>query len=371
MCVDEAYAAGCKDVIVDLHDDIIDRQHYLHADDEVFDVFPQWATDKNNFLAENKAAVLNIYAVDPESLKGVDSERITKYSKARGNALKKYYAAQMSNVFPWCIGSVPIPAWAKKVFPDMPEQEAMNALWDAIFKTVRVSGNGDSIRLWRDHIARTASLAEKLNSFNFKYLHYKNSSGTDFIAELPENHIWLGGAENTQDGIPFVANMPTEEIFTAPKKTGINGTIVSSKPLCLDGNIIEGIKFEVKDGKIINATATAGEEILKKAITVDEGASYFGELALVPYNSPISDMNMLFYNTLFDENASCHIAFGEAYTSCIKDGDNMSREELNEKGLNYSITHEDFMVGTSDLSIVGTTHDNREIQVFKDGNFAI
>lgn len=165
--------------------------------------------------------------------------------------------------------------------------------------------------------------------------------------------------------------MPTEEIFTAPKKDGINGTIVASKPLCLDGNVVNGIKFIVKDGKIIESSADTAENVLKKAIDVDEGASYFGEIALVPYDSPISNLNILFYNTLFDENASCHIAFGEAYPSCIKNGSNMTREELDAKGLNYSIMHEDFMVGTSDLNIIGTTHDGTQIQIFKNGNFSI
>ncbi len=371
LCVAEAYKAGAKEVIVDWSDDVISRLTYLNADDEVFSTFPQWRIDKFNELKDKKACILSIYATDPEALAGVDSDRIATSSAVRGKALKDYYAAQMSNEFQWSIGSVPIDSWARKIFPDAESiDEAKEKLWDAIFTTVRVTGNGDAPRLWQEHIDKTAEMAEKLNNYNFKYLEYKNSLGTDLTIELPEEHIWMGGAENTKDGIPFVANMPTEEIFTAPKRDGINGVIYASMPLCLDGNIINNIKFTVKDGKIIDAEADSSVDVLKKAITMDEGASYFGEVALVPYDSPISNMNILFYNTLFDENASCHLAFGEAYP-CIKGGDKMTREELNERGLNYSITHEDFMVGTSDLSIIGVQHDGNRVEVFKNGNFAI
>ena len=189
------------------------------------------------------------------------------------------------------------------------------------------------------------------------------------MVELPENHVWAGGSEETLGGISFAANMPTEEIFTAPKRDGVNGVIVSSMPFVKDGNIIEDFKFTLKDGKIVDVTAKKGEKLLRDAIAVDEGSSYLGEVALVPYDSPISNLGILFYNTLFDENASCHFAFGEAY-ACIKGGEKMSNEELAEHGLNMSIVHEDFMVGTPDLSIIGITHDGEEIPVFVNGNFA-
>lgn len=370
ICAEEAYKIGCREVIPIWSDDKLEHMRYKYADNSVFDTFPQWEKQKFEHLAQNKVAVLNIYAADPETLLGIDAEKISRNSKARGTALKKYYEAQMSNEFQWCIGSVPIPSWAKKVFPDLTKSEAENMLWDAIFKTVRVSGDGISVQHWKEHIKNNAELCKKLNSYELVSLEYKSSIGTDFTCELPEGHIWLGGAEKTKDGIDFVANMPTEEIFTAPKKNGVNGKIVASKPLCIDGAVVEGIKFTVKDGKIVHAEADKGCETLQKAITVDEGASYFGEIALVPFDSPISSMNILFYNTLFDENASCHMAFGEAYP-CIKGGNDMSRKELDEHRLNYSITHEDFMIGTRDLSIVGTDKHGNKIQLFKDGNFAI
>ena len=211
---------------------------------------------------------------------------------------------------------------------------------------------------------------EKLNALNFRSLHYHNALGTDLTVELPEGHVWEAGNDRTLSGQEFVANMPTEELFTSPLKTGVNGVVCASVPLAHDGNIIDGFRFTVKDGRITEVHARQGEEFLKAAVSVDEGASYFGEVALVPYDSPISNQKLLYYNTLFDENAACHIAFGEAYP-CLKDGRKMTRDELKAHGLNDSITHVDFMVGTSDLSIMGTTHDGREIPVFTNGNFAL
>lgn len=210
----------------------------------------------------------------------------------------------------------------------------------------------------------------KLNALRFKTLHYTNSLGTDLVVELPEDHIWEAGDDVTRSGQTFVANMPTEEIFTAPLREGINGVVYASMPLVHDGNIIDGFHFVIKDGKIVEAVAQKGQEVLQSAISVDEGACYFGEVALVPYESPISNLKLLFYNTLFDENAACHLAFGEAYP-CIEGGRDMTKEQLKDKGLNDSITHVDFMMGTADMSIVGITHDGKEIPVFVNGNFAL
>lgn len=369
LCVERAYDRGAREVIVQWKDDFTAKQHYLRSEDAVFDECPQWHVDRYNDYASKNFGVLHIIGSDPELLKEVPPDRIQRRSRAYGLAMKDYSAKQMANEFAWCIGAVPVPAWAKKLFPELHEKEAVERLWEAILATVRVSGKGDSQKLWQEHIERTARRAQYLNDHNFQYLRYKNQLGTDFVVELPEDHIWTGGAEKTKAGIPFVANMPTEEIFTAPKRDSGNGVLVASKPLCIDGNVVENFRFVVKNGKIVELHAEKGEEVLKNAISLDEGASYFGELALVPFDSPISNMNLLFYDTLFDENASCHIAFGEAYP-CVKGGENMTREELNQRGFNHSITHEDFMVGTRDLSIVGITHDGTEIPVFIGGNFA-
>ena len=370
LCASAAYDAGCREVVMNWHDDALAREKYLRADSSVFDEVPLWRQHFFNDHANEGAAYLAISAEDPENLKGVDPDRLVRAQRAGGKALADFYRLQMSSGFPWCIASIPIPSWATRVFPDVPEDEAMAKLWEAIFHTMRINGDGKSAQRWQQHIEQLAERKEKMNALNFKSLHYTNALGTDLTVELPEGHIWESGDDVTQKGQTFVANMPTEELFTAPLRTGINGVVYASMPLVNDGNIIDGFRFAIRDGKIVEAVAQKGQEFLEAAISVDEGACYFGEVALVPYDSPISNLKLLFYNTLFDENAACHIAFGEAYP-CIEGGRDMTKEQLKEKGLNDSITHVDFMIGTKDLQIVGTTHDGREIPVFVDGNFAI
>ncbi|MDO4812068.1 MAG: aminopeptidase [Eubacteriales bacterium] len=371
MCASAAYDAGAREVVMNWKDDDLSREKYLRASDEVFDTVPEWQKHFYNDYAVSDMAYLAISATDPETLKGVDPDRMTRAQRASAAAIDVFQRQQMQNGFPWCIASIPIPSWAKKVFPELSGDDAMAKLWDAIFQTVRISGDGKAVERWQEHLATLEKRKDVLNQLHFKSLHYSNSLGTDLTIELPETHLWSTGGSVSTKGQPFIANMPTEEIFTAPLKTGINGVVYAAMPLVDNGNIIDGFHFVMKDGKIMEAHAEKGEEFLKAAISVDEGASYFGEVALVPYDSPISNQKILFYNTLFDENASCHIAFGEAYPECIENGAQMEREELQEKGLNYSITHVDFMVGTADLSIVGTTHDGREVPVFVNGNFAI
>ena len=370
MCAKEAYDIGCKEVVMNWHDDAMARMKYLQADDEIFDEVPLWRRHFFNDYALEGAAYLAISASDPENFKGVETGRIIRAQQASGKALKDFDRLQMCGGFPWCIASIPIPSWAKTVFPDVSEDQAMERLWDAIFKAVRISGDGRAVEKWQKHLATLHERMEKLNRLNFKSLHYTNSLGTDLTVELPEGHIWEAGNDVTLSGQEYIANIPTEELFTSPLKTGVNGVVYSSMPLVNDGAIIDKFHFVVKDGKIVECHAEKGEEELKAAITVDEGASYFGEVALVPYDSPISNQKILFYNTLFDENAACHIAFGEAYP-CLEGGQKMTKEELKARGLNDSITHVDFMIGTADLSIVGTTEDGQEVPVFVDGNFAI
>lgn len=368
LCAQEAYDAGCGEVVMNWTDDAMTRMKYLHAEDRTFDAVPLWRRHFFNDYALEGTAYLAISASDPENLKGVASDRIIRAQRASGKALKDFDRLQMCGGFPWCIASIPIPSWACRVFPDVPEQEAMGKLWDAIFAAVRISGDGQAVNRWQEHLATLERRLEKLNALDLQYLHYTNSLGTDLTIELPEGHIWESGGDVTLSGRTYIANIPTEELFTSPLKTGANGVVYASMPLVHDGNIIDKFHFVVKDGKITEVHAEKGEETLKAAVTVDEGASYFGEAALVPYDSPISNQNLLFYNTLFDENAACHIAFGEAYP-CLKGGQQMSKDELKARGLNDSITHVDFMVGTPDLSIVGTTRQGEKVPIFTDGNF--
>ena len=372
ILTEEAFAAGAFDVIVRWNDQLIARERFLHADDSLFDDVYPWSVQMNDQLSAEGTAFISISAEDPAALKGVDPERIRRYTTAYWQKNEKFDARVMASRIPWNVLAVPTGSWAEKVFPGKTGEEATELLWDAIFRAVRIRDGVDAVAEWEAHCARLRERAEKLNAYAFAALRYENALGTRLTVELPEGHIWAGGSEKDEKGIDFVANMPTEEIFTAPKLDGVNGVVYSSKPLALNGNLVEGIRLTLKDGRITDIHADAGEEYLRAEIEIDEGAHYFGEAALVPYHSPISESGILFYNTLFDENASCHFAFGQAYPTCLEGGADLSKEELIARGLNAeSNTHIDFMIGTSDLSIVGVTRDGKEIPVFVNGDFAI
>ena len=368
LCVDAAYEAGCREVLLRWRDDAVTRARYLHADGDVFDAVNPWEVEFCDVLSEEGAGWLAIHADNPENLKGVDPDRIRRAQISTGKALKAFRERQMRNEMPWCVCSVPTKAWAQAVFPDLDPDEAVRRLWEEILAACRVDGK-DAVRNWKAHSAELQRRVEYLNACDFRMLRYQNSAGTDVTVELPDGHFWAGGEEKASSGVFFSANIPTEEVFTLPKRDGVNGVIVATKPLSLHGTLIEGFSFVVKDGRITEVHAEKGEAVLRDAVSVDEGASYFGEVALVPYDSPISQSGVLFYNTLFDENASCHFAFGEAYP-CIKDADKLSQEELAARGVNYSMMHVDFMVGSRDLSIVGVTKSGEEVPVFVNGNFA-
>lgn len=368
LCAEEAYEAGCGEVIVRWDDDRLARMKYLRASDEVFDTFAPWDAEYFNTMSQEGAAFLSIYSEDPECLSGVDPDRLTRAEKAKGEAIKEFRQRMMRDEVCWCVCSVPTGAWAEKVFPGLSREDAVEKLWEEILKTCRVDGN-DALQNWKDHSDEIQKHVEIMNGYDFKTLKYRNSAGTDVTVDLPEGHYWAGGEEKSASGIPFSANIPTEEVFTLPDRNSINGTLVATKPLSLNGTLVENFSFRIENGKIVEVKAEKGEEVLKDAISVDEGASYFGEVALVPYDSPISKSGVLFYNTLFDENASCHFAFGEAYPN-IRGAEDMTEEELKERGVNMSMTHVDFMVGSDDLEITGITHDGKEIPVFVNGNFA-
>lgn len=370
LCAQVALELGARDVFVDWTDDFVTRQRYLKADAQVFSEFPSYLQEKFDYMTAHSCPVLSIDSSDPQLLQGVDSKRIQAWRRVSGNSLRAYYDAMTAGQFQWAIGAYPTAAWAQKVFPGLSQEDAVDALWDAIFATCRISGDGTAVARWREHVDTCARRCKTLNDYNFKALHYKNALGTDLTVTLPENHAWQGGSEKSADGVEFVANMPTEEVFTAPQWNGVNGRVYAALPLAMDGNLIENFYLDFQNGKIVGVHAETGEEYLRAATQVDEGASYLGEVALVPYDSPIRNTGLLFYNTLFDENASCHLAFGSAYPNCVKGGEKLDAEGQKALGLNQSITHVDFMVGTRDLSITGITHDGKEIPVFIDGNFA-
>lgn len=366
----KAYEAGAREVVIRWTDEKSARIRYDMANDEIFDESPAWLTTYMNDYAGIDAAFLSISASDPEIMKGVDPKRISRANKSSSIALASYRQRMMSNQNVWCVASIPTQAWAKKVFPDAADQEAIDLLWDAIYKAVRVDQE-DPVAAWEVHQKDLNRRLTYLNQANFKALRYKNSLGTDCVVELAKNHIWYGGGDAAPQGHIFFANMPTEEVFTMPDRMGANGKIYSSIPLNYNGNLIEDFWFEFKDGLVVDFGASSGADVLSELLDTDEGAKRLGEVALVPYDSPISNQKILFYNTLYDENASCHFAIGKAYPVNVKGGTSMSVEELTAAGANDSLTHVDFMVGTSDLEIVGINDDGTEVPVFQSGNFVI
>lgn len=370
MISEVAYEAGAREVVMNWNDEKSTKIKYLHAPEEVFDEYPDWRRDFSISNARKGAAFLSISASDPELMKDVDPSRMVRQQKVASAALKEYRERLMGNKNAWCVVSVPTVAWAKKVFPHATEEEAVEQLWEAIFKAVRADQD-NPVQSWEEHKKALQNSMNFLNESNFKTLHLTNSLGTKLEIELPDDHLWLGGSEFTPEKVEFIANIPTEEVFTLPKKTGVNGIVYSSKPLNYNGNLIDEFSLTFKDGKVVDYTAKQGYETLKSLIETDEGSHYLGEVALVPYQSPISQSNILFFNTLYDENASCHLAIGKAYPVCIKGGEDMSKEELEQRGVNESITHVDFMFGTKDLQITGITSSGEEKIIFKDGNFAI
>lgn len=369
LITEEAYKSGAKDVIVHYGDQKLTKIKLENSSLETISNIPEWQAESYNYYARQEACFISISASDPDGLKGVPVEKIGASQKARTSALKEYFDNSMSNKCRWCVLSVPTLSWAKKVFPKVSDDEAMESLWDVIFKTVRVDTE-NPVNAWKKHNAYLEEKIKFMNNNNFKSVHLKSANGTDLNIELPEGHIWAGGSEGDVNGIPFNANIPTEEVFTLPKKTGVNGIVYSSKPLSYGGNLIDNFSITFKDGKAIDFTAETGYDVLKQMLESDEGAKYLGEVAFVPYNSPISNSKLIFFNTLFDENAACHLAFGRAYESCVKDADKYSEEELEKMGVNNSVIHVDFMIGTSDLEITGINKNGETIQIFSNGNWA-
>ena len=369
LITEEAYKSGAKDVIVHYGDQKLTKIKLENSSLETISNIPEWQAESYNYYARQEACFISISASDPDGLKGVPVEKIGASQKARTSALKEYFDNSMSNKCRWCVLSVPTLSWAKKVFPKVSDDEAMESLWDVIFKTVRVDTE-NPVNAWKKHNAYLEEKIKFMNNNNFKSVHLKSANGTDLNIELPEGHIWAGGSEGDVNGIPFNANIPTEEVFTLPKKTGVNGIVYSSKPLSYGGNLIDNFSITFKDGKAIDFTAETGYDVLKQMLESDEGAKYLGEVAFVPYNSPISNSKLIFFNTLFDENAACHLAFGRAYESCVKDADKYSEEELEKIGVNNSVIHVDFMIGTSDLEITGINKNGEAIQIFSNGSWA-
>ena len=364
LIVKEAYALGAHEVIVQWTDDVINREKFLHAPMERLDNVPEYKIAEMNYLLENKASRLGVRSSDPGALNGVDANKLSASAKAMGLAMKPMRIATQSNKVSWTVAAAAGLEWAKKVFPNAAsDEEAVDLLWDQIFKTCRVYEE-DPVKAWEEHAAILKSKADMLNKEQFSALHY-SAPGTDLILGLPKNHVWeSAGAINAQ-GEGFLPNMPTEEVFTAPDFRRADGYVTSTKPLSYNGNIIEGIKVTFKDGQIVDITAEKGDQVMKDLVFENAGAR-----ALVPDPSPISQSGITFFNTLFDENASNHLAIGAAYATSVVGGAEMSEEELEAAGLNLSDVHVDFMIGSNQMDIDGIREDGTRVPLFRNGDWA-
>lgn len=371
MLIKEAYENDAKSVTVDWRDEDITKMNYEYQSAETLSDIPDWIHDRIKREHDNHACYLSVISDKPGNLKDIDVDKLNAYQQAYYQKIADLMAYTMNNEGQWCIIGVPSLEWAKVVFPDLSDEEAFEKLGKAIFDVTRVKEDNNPVEDWEKHNENLIKYADKLNAYNFKELHFTSELGTDLNLGLVKDHIWVGGGCTTPDGVFFNPNMPTEEIFCMPDKYQVNGLVYASKPLSYNGKVIEDFWFKFKDGKVIEYGAKKEEGALKQLLEFDEGSSYLGEVALVPYDSPISKSNILFFDTLYDENAACHLALGRPYPENIKGGEEMSKEELIAKGGNDSMQHEDFMFGTKEMNIDGITYDGKVIPIFREGNFVL
>jgi|SRR5690625_806346 len=371
MLTKQAYLSGAKKVYAQFNDDYINKYKYKYQDLETLTDIESWVVEQSKYFVEQDACFISITSPVPGLNSGLDGNKIKQTMIASQKAMPFFQNHLMANKTQWTVVGAPNKVWAKKVFPKLDEKQAYEELWKYILKTARVDEYTDVIKVWDEHNKNLRKHNDILNEYNFKQLHFTNSLGTDLIVELVKDHIWAGGEERSADGTLFNPNIPTEETFTMPYKYGTRGKVYATKPLNFQGKLIENFYLEFKDGKVVNFKAEKEEDALKQLLTTDEGSSYIGEIALISHDSPISNTNVLFYNTLYDENASCHMALGKAYSMNVKGGTTMTPEQLVEKGANDSLLHVDFMFGSEDMKIVGLTQDNKKIVVFDNGNFVI
>ncbi len=368
--VEAAYKAGAKKVSIDWSCQDISKLKYQYETVETLSEFPEWLHKKNEYYVKTLPARIYIVSEDPDGLVGIDQGKVLEVQRAVGPISMKY-REQMDNKYQWTIVGIPGEKWAKKIFPNLTSKQAIKALWAAILDVTRVKG--DPLKNWAEHNANLTNKTKKLNDLRIKTLTYKAANGTDFTVDINENMNFLAGGETTLSGVFYNPNMPTEECFTSPIKDSANGVVMASKPLSVRGVLVDKFGFRFENGKVVEVISDNSEykDVLTKLLATDEGASRLGEVALVPFDSPVNKTNLLFYNTLYDENACCHLAIGRAFTECIKDYQHKSEEEIKAIDLNASMIHVDFMIGTADLSIIAETYDGQKVQIFKDGTWAI
>lgn len=368
MVVEEIYRAGAGKVSVEFAHQPLSRLHYKFQKTETLSKLEKWEVEKLELRKKELPAMLYLESEDPDGLKGIDQEKFTQVRSDRMKVIKPYRDA-MDNRYQWCIAAVPGKEWAKKVFPTLSAPRAVDKLWDAILEASRAAG-ADPVREWARHNDEIAKRCDYLNRLGLVALEYKSSNGTDFKVGLLPDALFMGGGEEDLNGRYFNPNIPSEEIFTSPKAGDAEGIVYSTKPLSYQGELIENFSIRFEKGRAVEVRAEKNKELLEKMIAMDEGAAMLGECALIAYDSPINNSGILFYNTLFDENASCHLALGHGFTNCVKGYENYTKEELTAKGINDSVIHVDFMIGSKDLDIVGVTKNGERIQIFKKGNWA-
>ena len=368
MVVEECYKAGAKHVSVEWSYQPLTKLNVRYCTEKVLSTMEKWQIEKLEHRAEVLPCMIHLISEDPDGLAGINQKKMAKSMAARAKIIKPI-RTKMENKYQWCIAAVPGKEWARKVFPGERTSTAVEKLWEAILSTSRV--NGDALGAWEKHNADLAARCEYLNSLGIKELKYKSTNGTDFrVGLLPDALFMAGGEETLGRGVYFNPNIPSEEIFTSPRRGDADGIVYSSKPLSYGGQLIENFWIKFEGGRAVEVGAEKNEDMLREIISMDDGAAYLGEVALVPYSSPIRESGILFYNTLFDENAASHLALGRGFTNTLKDYEKYTEEQCHEKGINDSIVHEDFMIGTEDMDITAITLDGREIPIFKGGNWA-
>ena len=363
---DIAYSLGVTDIYFDIVDPYLKHDALKNLSVEDCKKLTFWNRSKWNEYARVGASFLMLASETPGLMADIDADKVKELVKYSNETRREFESLRDKSMVPWCIGCVPTHSWAAVLFPE--SDNPVDDLWMKIFEICEITKDNPE-KLWNKKIEMLESRAQRLNDYQFKKLVYKNSLGTDFSVELPLNHVWKSGRQKLKDGKEILCNFPTEEVFTSPDYRTAEGVVYASKPLSYQDNIIENFSVRFEGGKAVEVKAEKGEDTLKALIKTCDNADYLGEVALVEYASAISASGMVFLETLFDENAACHIALGDSFPECIQNGPNKSKDELYKLGLNKCDNHVDFMIGTSDLSITGITHDNKEIKIFENGNF--
>jgi len=367
MVVEEAYKAKASKVIVEWDYQPLAKIHTRYQSLKTMSTVPEWVKARRQHMVDTVPCRIHLISDDPDGLKGMDMAKVAKARRATFPILKPY-ADQLEGKQQWCIAAVPGAAWAKKVFPGVRTSVAMEKMWEAILSTSRV--DDDPIKAWEKHNADLADRCAYLNSLGIRSLHYTADNGTDLTVGMIPEAQFCGGSEVSRLGITFNPNIPTEECFISPKKGEAEGIVYSTKPLSYHGQLIDKFSIRFENGKAVEAHAEVGEELLNTMLSMDEGAAYLGECALVPQHSPICESGLLFYNTLFDENAACHLAMGMGYADTIRDHHNRTLEECRQLGINDSMIHEDFMIGCDSMNIDAICEDGKPVAIFRNGNWA-